>query len=109
MVVFSNPLDVMCWGTNYGGNNTTGGQVVSDGTLLYTNSGEVWNPATANQTGTFPVTTYYSTDGELVTLSVQPAPHQKPTPPCWLTAPGRNHSRASWRSAKHIRLMSGRR
>jgi hypothetical protein len=47
--------------TNYGGNNTTGGQVVSDGTLLYTNSGEVWNPATAAQTGTFPVTTFNST------------------------------------------------
>ncbi len=47
-------------GGNYGGNNTTGGQVISDGTLLYTNSGEVWNPATGTQTGTFPVTTYYS-------------------------------------------------
>jgi hypothetical protein len=45
-------------GSNYGGNNTTGAQVVADGTLLYTNAGEVWNPATATQTGTFPVTTY---------------------------------------------------
>jgi len=52
-------------GTNYGGNNTTGSQVISDGTLLYTNSGEVWSPATANQVGTFPVKTYYSTDGDL--------------------------------------------
>jgi len=47
-------------GTNYGGNNTTGSHVVSDGTLLYTNSGEVWNPATAIQTGTFPVTVFYT-------------------------------------------------
>lgn len=46
---------------NYGGNNTTGAQVVSDGTLLYTNSGEVWNPATRTQVGSFPVTTYNAT------------------------------------------------
>lgn len=52
-------------GTNYGGNNTTGNQVISDGTLLYTNSGEVWNPTTASQVGTFPVTTYSSNNGDL--------------------------------------------
>jgi hypothetical protein len=46
---------------NYGGNNTTGAQVVSDGTLLYTNSGEVWSPATKTQVGSFPVTTYNAT------------------------------------------------
>ena len=48
-------------GGNYGGNNTVGTQVVSDGTLLYTNSGEVWSPATQAQVGTFPVTAYYDT------------------------------------------------
>ena len=44
-----------------GGNNTTGATVVSDGTLLYTSAGEVWNPATQTQVGTFPVTTYNDT------------------------------------------------
>jgi hypothetical protein len=48
-------------GTNYGGDNTTGGQVVSDGTLLYTSAGQVWDPSTASKVGTFPVTTYNST------------------------------------------------
>jgi hypothetical protein len=48
-------------GGNYGGNNTTGAQVVSDGTLLYTSAGEIWNPATKAQVGSFPVTTYNST------------------------------------------------
>lgn len=43
-------------GTNYGGNNATGAQVVSDGTLLYTSAGQVWNPATQTELGTFPVT-----------------------------------------------------
>ena len=35
-------------------NNSAGAQVISDGTLLYTNSGQVWNPATQTQVGTFP-------------------------------------------------------
>lgn len=48
-------------GGNYGGNNKTGTTVVSDGTLLYTSAGEVWNPATQTQTGSFPVTTYNDT------------------------------------------------
>ena len=48
-------------GGNFGGNNTTGAQVVSDGTLLYTNSGQVWNPVTATKVGSFPVTTYNAT------------------------------------------------
>ena len=47
--------------TNYGGNTTTGNQVISDGTLLYTSAGQIWNPATQTQIGTFPVTTYNST------------------------------------------------
>jgi hypothetical protein len=42
---------------NSEGNNTTGAEVVSDGTLLYTSAGEVWNPATQTQVGTFPVST----------------------------------------------------
>jgi hypothetical protein len=48
-------------GTNFGGNNTTGNGVVSDGTLLYTSAGQVWNPTTQTEVGTFPVTTYNST------------------------------------------------
>jgi hypothetical protein len=48
-------------GGNYAGNNTTGAQVVSDGTLLYTSSGEVWNPVSQAQVGSFPVTTYDDT------------------------------------------------
>lgn len=38
-------------------NNTTGAQVVSDGTLLYTSAGQLWNPATQTEVGTFPVQT----------------------------------------------------
>ena len=34
-------------------NETTGSTVASDGTLLYTNSGEVWNPTTQTLLGTF--------------------------------------------------------
>jgi hypothetical protein len=48
-------------GGNYGGNNTTGAQVVSDGTLLYTSAGEVWDPISQTQVGSFPVTTYNDT------------------------------------------------
>jgi hypothetical protein len=47
--------------SSYGFNNTTGAQVVSDGTLLYTSAGEVWNPSTQLQIGSFPVTTYNDT------------------------------------------------
>ncbi|HTF66437.1 MAG TPA: choice-of-anchor D domain-containing protein [Edaphobacter sp.] len=48
-------------GTNNGGNNTTGNGLVSAGNLLYTNSGQVWDPVTQTEVGTFPVTTYNST------------------------------------------------
>ncbi len=48
-------------GGNSGGNNSTGSTVVSDGTLLYTSAGEVWNPTSQTQTGSFPVTTYNDT------------------------------------------------
>ena len=47
--------------TNYGGNNTTGAQVISDGTLLYTSAGQIWDPSTQTEIGTFPVTTYNAT------------------------------------------------
>jgi hypothetical protein len=43
---------------NGGGNDTTGATVVSDGNLLYTSAGEVWDPTSQTQTGSFPVTTY---------------------------------------------------
>jgi hypothetical protein len=46
---------------NTGGNNTTGNQVISDGTLLYTSAGQIWNPATQSEVGTFPVTTFNAT------------------------------------------------
>jgi hypothetical protein len=42
-------------GYNGGPNNTTGASVISDGTLLYTSAGQVWNPATQTEVGTFPV------------------------------------------------------
>jgi hypothetical protein len=43
----------------YAPQTNTGSQILSDGKLLYTNSGEVWDPATQLQTGTFPVETSY--------------------------------------------------
>jgi hypothetical protein len=46
---------------NNAGNNTTGAQVVSDGNLLYTSAGEIWNPSTKSRTATFPVTTFNKT------------------------------------------------
>ena len=42
----------------YAGNNTTGAEVASDGTLLYTSGGGVWNPTTQTQVGSFPVSVY---------------------------------------------------
>jgi hypothetical protein len=45
----------------YGTNSSTGAEVVSDDTLLYTSAGEVWNPASQTQVGSFPVTTYNDT------------------------------------------------
>lgn len=39
----------------------TGAQVISDGTLLYTSAGQVWNPATKTQVGTFPVQIFNDT------------------------------------------------
>jgi hypothetical protein len=48
-------------GGNYGGNDTTGARVISDGTLLYTISGEVWDPTSQQQVGSFPVTLYNKT------------------------------------------------
>jgi hypothetical protein len=38
-----------------GQNNSTGALVISDGTLLYTSAGQVWNPATQTEVGTLAV------------------------------------------------------
>lgn len=43
-------------GTNVGGNNTTGQEMISDGKLLYTGAGQVWDPVARTQVGSFPVT-----------------------------------------------------
>jgi hypothetical protein len=43
-------------GSNSGPNTTTGTQVISDGTFLYTSAGQGWNPATQTDIGSFPVT-----------------------------------------------------
>jgi hypothetical protein len=43
-------------GTNVGGNDTTGLSLISDGKLLYTKAGEVWDPIARKQVGSFPVT-----------------------------------------------------
>ncbi len=41
-----------------GSSYDTGTQVLTDGTLLYTSSGQVWNPVTKTQVATLPVTTF---------------------------------------------------
>jgi hypothetical protein len=43
-------------GTNVGGNSTTGLSVISDGKLLYTKAGQVWDPVAKTEAGTFTVT-----------------------------------------------------
>ena len=43
-------------GTNVGGNSTTGQSLISDGKLLYTKAGQVWDPVAKTQVGSFPVT-----------------------------------------------------
>jgi hypothetical protein len=45
-------------GSNSGVSNPTGAQVISDGTLLYTSAGEVWNPSTQQQAGAFAIQSY---------------------------------------------------
>ena len=47
--------------TNYGGDNTTGNGVATDGTLLYTSAGQIWDPMTKTKVGTFPVKTINAT------------------------------------------------
>ncbi len=42
-------------GTNVGGNSTTGESLISDGKLLYTKAGQVWDPIARAQVGSFPV------------------------------------------------------
>ncbi len=63
----------------FGGNNTVGTEVVSDGTLLYTNSGQIWSPTTQTQVGSFPVAAFYTPDiivdlpsGHIFTNGFQP-------------------------------------
>jgi len=58
-------------GTNYGGNSQTGSSVVSDGKLLYTSSGEVWDPDTQKMVGTFPSTAYNSANDLLLDEATQ--------------------------------------
>lgn len=43
-------------GTNVGGNSTTGLSLISDGKLLYTKAGQVWDPVAKTQVGSFTVT-----------------------------------------------------
>jgi hypothetical protein len=43
-------------GTNVGGNDTTGLSLISDGKLLYTKAGQVWDPVTKTKVGSFSVT-----------------------------------------------------
>src|SRR5262249_10138087 len=43
-------------GSNVGGNDTTGLSLISDGKLLYTKAGQVWDPIAKTQVGSFPVT-----------------------------------------------------
>jgi Abnormal spindle-like microcephaly-assoc'd, ASPM-SPD-2-Hydin len=52
-------------GSNPGPPAGTGFQIVSDGTLLYTNTGQVWAPSTQTQVGSFPVDDTYD-DASLV-------------------------------------------
>jgi hypothetical protein len=47
--------------TNYGGDNTTGNGLTTDGTLLYTSVGQIWDPVTRTKVGTFPVKTINAT------------------------------------------------
>ena len=47
--------------TNYGGDNTTGNGLTTDGTLLYTSAGQIWDPVTRTKVGTFPVKTINAT------------------------------------------------
>lgn len=53
-------------GSNQGPSAGTGSQIVSDGTLLYTNTGQVWDPSTQTQVGSFPVSDTYDTGASLV-------------------------------------------
>jgi hypothetical protein len=48
-------------GANAGGNNTTGQELISDGKLLYTGSGQIWDPVARTQVGSFPVTAINAT------------------------------------------------
>lgn len=53
-------------GANYGPPTGTGSQVASDGTLLYTDSGEVWDPATQKKIATFGASLIYDSPGDIL-------------------------------------------
>jgi hypothetical protein len=59
---FFNEAQITASGLTYttltGGNNgepNNGSQVITDGTLLYTNNGQIWNPSTQTQIGSIPI------------------------------------------------------
>jgi Abnormal spindle-like microcephaly-assoc'd, ASPM-SPD-2-Hydin/Protein of unknown function (DUF1573)/Beta-propeller repeat len=53
----------------YGGYpSSNGNQVITDGTLLYTNMGQIWNPSTRTQTGSFPI---QANENPAITLNTQ--------------------------------------
>jgi HYDIN/CFA65/VesB family protein/centrosomal CEP192-like protein/beta-propeller repeat-containing protein len=56
-------------GTNYGPPSGIGNHVVSDGTLLYTSGGGVWDPSTKKQVGSFPVHSDYDSSIALNTAT----------------------------------------
>jgi hypothetical protein len=56
--VGSNSLSIAAQGGYGCCDSTTGSIVVSDGTLLYTNSGQVWDPKTSTLLGTYPGSSY---------------------------------------------------
>jgi Abnormal spindle-like microcephaly-assoc'd, ASPM-SPD-2-Hydin/Beta-propeller repeat len=48
-------------GSTSGGSTSTGPTVVSDGKLLYTSAGQVWDPSSQTMVGTFPAEIYNAT------------------------------------------------
>jgi hypothetical protein len=60
-IVGVSPTTLTLPSTGTGGccNQATGSIAVSDGSLLYTNSGQVWNPTTSTLLGTYPGSLFY--------------------------------------------------
>lgn len=57
--VGSNSLGIIAQGGGGCCDQRTGSMAVSDGTLLYTNSGQVWDPRTSTLLGTYPGSLFY--------------------------------------------------